>query len=252
MPEPVKMSEAYRAIPLDESRRHFVFGDIHGRFATFQRLLGLIKYDMATDVIYSVGDMIDRGPDSVSVIEFFQQPHCHAILGNHEQMVVNHEYWEAVWMDPRNGGPATIRSLKKQGCSLEWLASICCELPICLDVGDEFQDSSFRLIHAECPLDWNESRLMNYLCNTPKGEVAEGRLLWGRDDIEDVESWLEFGSRYKVFVADTRSPRTVFCGHTPVDEVVSAFNVNWIDTFASDRMTCMDPISMEVYQVYVE
>ena len=104
MPETIKVENSYRSMALDENKRHFVFGDIHGRYTTFQRLLELIHYDASTDVIYSVGDLIDRGPDSVSVVEFFKQPHCHAILGNHEQMVLNLSEWEPVWMNPWNGG----------------------------------------------------------------------------------------------------------------------------------------------------
>ena len=252
MPETIKVENSYRSMALDENKRHFVFGDIHGRYTTFQRLLELIHYDASTDVIYSVGDLIDRGPDSVSVVEFFKQPHCHAILGNHEQMVLNLRDWEPVWMDPWNGGPATLHSLKKLGYDRNWLASFCSGLPICLDVGDETQESSFRLIHAECPLDWSESELMHYLSALSRHEVAEERLLWGRTDITNVIDYLESGNGDALAVADARSSRAVFCGHTPLTDVVSAFNVHWIDTFEGGVMTCMDPVTRKVYQQPVE
>ena len=248
MPETIKVENSYRSMALDENKRHFVFGDIHGRYTTFQRLLELIHYDASTDVIYSVGDLIDRGPDSASVVEFFKQPHCHAILGNHEQMVLNLSEWEPVWMNPWNGGPATLRSLRKHGYDRSWLASFCSGLPICLDVGDETQESSFRLIHAECPLEWAESELMHYLSAFSQNEIAEKRLLWGRTDITNVIDYLESGSPDALAVTDARSSRTVFCGHTPVIDVVSAFNVHWIDTFAGGVMTCMDPVTRQIYQ----
>lgn len=242
----------HRKIALEQSRRHFVFGDIHGRYTTFQRLLDLINYDTSTDVIYSVGDMIDRGPDSVPVVEFFQQPHCHAILGNHEQMVLNAADWKAVWMDPWTGGPTTLASLEKHGHNVKWLARICAGLPVCLDVGDDTQSGAFRLIHAESPLEWSEEKLLNYLTHTTRLEAAEGRLLWGRSDIERViDSIAASADSDVVSVAQHRSARAVFCGHTPVSDVVNAFNVNWIDTAQGGTMTCMDPVSLRKFQVQI-
>jgi len=243
----------HRKVALEENRRHFVFGDIHGRFTTFQRLLDLINYDTSTDVIYSVGDMIDRGPDSVPVVEFFQQPHCHAILGNHEQMILNASVWKAVWMDPWTGGPTTLASLEKHGYNVKWLARICADLPVCLDVGDDTQSTAFRLIHAESPLEWSEDTLLSYLTNVTRLEAAEGRLLWGRSDIERIiDSIATSGRSDDVPVSQHRSSRAVFCGHTPVNDVVNAFNVNWIDTAAGGTMTCMDPTNLYKFQVPID
>lgn len=248
-----QLAQNHRSIPLDETKRHFVFGDIHGRFATFKALLDLINYDPETDVIYSVGDMIDRGPDSVPVVQFFQQDHCHAVLGNHEQMVLNPGYWEPVWTDTHAGGSQTLASLEMHGFTTQWLTEICNYLPICLDVGDENQTSSFRMIHAECPLSWSEKKLITYLSNESRYEVAEGRLLWGRKDISAITDGLLSGESFRtdgsVNVAQNRSPRAVFCGHTPLDNVVSAFNVHWIDTFAGGVMTCIDPVEGEVFEL---
>ena len=60
-------------IPLSENKRHFVVGDIHGRYDTFINLLEEINYDETTDMIYSVGDLIDRGPKVVEVVEFKEE-----------------------------------------------------------------------------------------------------------------------------------------------------------------------------------
>ena len=246
------LSAVHRTIALDENKRHFVFGDIHGRFITFEHLLEVIDYDPATDVIYSVGDMIDRGPNSVSVVEFFQRPHCHAILGNHEQMVLNLKDWRSVWTDPCNGGPATMASLKRRSYELDWLVRACANLPVCLDVGDDTQSSAFRLIHAESPLEWSEEDLLRYLASSTRNEAAEGRLTWGRENIESVmDSIAASGGFDDMAVAQHRSPRTVFCGHTPVTDVVTAFNMNWIDTAAGGMMTCMDPINRHKFQVKI-
>ncbi len=62
-----------------------VIGDIHGCFDEFQALLdkaGLTE----DDSIVSVGDCVDRGPDTPAVLRFFQEkPNALLIMGNHER-----------------------------------------------------------------------------------------------------------------------------------------------------------------------
>ena len=239
-------AKAHQSIPLDESKRHFVFGDIHGRYTTFQNLLESIGYNASTDVIYSVGDLIDRGPDSALVVEFFKRPNCHAILGNHEQMVLNLRDWETVWTDSWAGGQATLRSIKSHSHNLDWLLEFCAALPICLDVGDETQACSFRLIHAECPVEWTDTKLTTYLAGVSRHSIAEGRLLWGRKDITQVLRALDkTGNTDRISISEARSRRSVFLGHTPVSEIINVSNLYWLDTFEGGVMSCIDPVSKE-------
>ena len=62
-----------------------VVGDIHGCYDEFQALLdkaGLTE----GDAIVSVGDCVDRGPDTPAVLAFFQKmPNAFLIMGNHER-----------------------------------------------------------------------------------------------------------------------------------------------------------------------
>ena len=61
-----------------------IIGDIAGNYLTF---LALIK-KMPDDPIVSVGDMIDRGPRSKEVLEWFMR-HGSALLGNHEHLMLS-------------------------------------------------------------------------------------------------------------------------------------------------------------------
>ena len=248
MTDVTETSNLHQYLDLDTDKRHFVFGDIHGRYTTFQRLLDAINYDNNTDVIYSVGDLIDRGPDSVSVVEFFQNEHCHAILGNHEHMVM----WEDIWLYPSNGGPATLRSLEQHGYDLLWLTDYCANVPLCLDVGNESHPNAFRLLHAESPFHLSEQMLMNYLSRLTRDTISGSDLIWGRSDITLVyKAGMAGESVDTIPVADDRSARTVFCGHTPIDNVISAHNVYWIDTFAGNVLTCVNPLTLDIHQVPV-
>ena len=64
-----------------------VVGDIHGCFDELTQLLGLVGFGKE-DVLISVGDMLDRGPKSWDVCNFFRDtPNAHSVLGNHERRV---------------------------------------------------------------------------------------------------------------------------------------------------------------------
>lgn len=64
----------------------FVVGDIHGCIDELQRLLDKAQFDPATDTLWSVGDLVGRGPHSHRVLQFVKE------LGNSFQMVLgNHD-----------------------------------------------------------------------------------------------------------------------------------------------------------------
>jgi hypothetical protein len=62
-----------------------VIGDIHGCYYELQQLLdkaGITE----DDTIISIGDCVDRGPDTPAVLKFFQEkPNAKLIMGNHER-----------------------------------------------------------------------------------------------------------------------------------------------------------------------
>jgi len=45
--------------------RDFAVGDIHGCFSHLRRSLEAIGFDASVDRLFSVGDLIDRGPESI-------------------------------------------------------------------------------------------------------------------------------------------------------------------------------------------
>lgn len=78
------MNPSYQAISGNYARS-IIIGDIHGCHDELQRLLVMIGYTDA-DLLLAVGDMVDRGPDSWKVAEFFRStPNAYSVLGNHER-----------------------------------------------------------------------------------------------------------------------------------------------------------------------
>lgn len=65
--------------------RYFIIGDIHGCYNELQDLLAKAALN-SDDQIIAIGDLVDRGLDSASVIEFFRDtPNADSIMGNHER-----------------------------------------------------------------------------------------------------------------------------------------------------------------------
>lgn len=72
--------------------RTIAIGDIHGCATALETLLATLQL-RAADTLVTLGDAIDRGPDSRGVLEqllaFRQRCHLVPILGNHEQMLLD-------------------------------------------------------------------------------------------------------------------------------------------------------------------
>ena len=62
-----------------------LIGDIQGNYHTLRALLK----QMPDEEPVSVGDMVDRGPRSKEVLEFFRL-NGKALLGNHEHMMLDY------------------------------------------------------------------------------------------------------------------------------------------------------------------
>ncbi|MEQ1635292.1 MAG: metallophosphoesterase [Methylococcales bacterium] len=76
-------------LPANSHGRDFVLGDLHGCYQLLQDLLGQVNFNPAQDRLFSVGDLVDRGPDSLACLELLKEPWFYAVLGNHEAMLAD-------------------------------------------------------------------------------------------------------------------------------------------------------------------
>ena len=78
-------------LPCNVQGRDFVVGDVHGHFDLIESLMQQVRFDPACDRLCAVGDLVDRGPQSHTVMEWLNQPWFFSVRGNHEQMVLDHD-----------------------------------------------------------------------------------------------------------------------------------------------------------------
>lgn len=211
--------------------RDFVIGDIHGMFDMVEQLMDQVKFDPAVDRMFSVGDLVDRGPRSREADNWCKQPWFHAIRGNHEQMamdVFDSMYDLSGWKDPTetvalhiwNGG-GWFHEL--DGDRQARAVNAFKQLPIAIEV--ETDNGRVGIVHAEVPDDdWNS--LVNALLNNPANlDHYLHYAMWSRDIMKK-------NVRFDVPFRGVANIDMVVVGHSVVKDPLSVSNIMYLDTGA--------------------
>src|SRR3954452_5956815 len=100
------------------TQRVIAIGDVHGCAKAFRALVEIIR-PQSDDTLITLGDCVDRGPDSRKVIDelLSLRDRCHLVplLGNHEELMLNFLDGKPQpdnWLEV--GGAATVRSYSKK------------------------------------------------------------------------------------------------------------------------------------------
>lgn len=123
----------------------YVIGDIHGCFRTLQSLLHLIRFDPRHDRLWIVGDLVNGGPDSLSVLRwaFQHQEAIQTVLGNHDVYLLGRAFGAC----RRKSRDTLDAILKAPDCEelIEWLRF----RPLLI------RDGGNALVHAGLMPDWS-------------------------------------------------------------------------------------------------
>jgi bis(5'-nucleosyl)-tetraphosphatase (symmetrical) len=73
-------------LPGSQPVNTYIVGDIQGCYDALRKLLDSVEFDPKYDRLWSVGDIVNRGPDSLSTIRYLKNlgPHFKMVLGNHD------------------------------------------------------------------------------------------------------------------------------------------------------------------------
>lgn len=135
----------------NEKGRDFIVGDIHGVYDQLFKLLASVNFDKNIDRLFSVGDLIDRGPKSLEVLALNNEDWFFAILGNHETMLLTgHLAYAKDWYN-------TLTPEDKDKC-----LTIIKKLPLAIEI--ETSVGLVGLVHAQVPQKFNDwSQFKQYL-----------------------------------------------------------------------------------------
>lgn len=223
------MSELLKRFEINDIGRDYVVGDIHGCFYMLDALLARIGFDGARDRLFSVGDLIDRGPDSERAAEFLEAPWFHAIRGNHEQMMLEatndafpgptRQLWEL-----NGGGWFAALDETAQTDLVERVAVLPYGAEIALQDGE-----TAALVHADVIADsWPSTRSL--LADPTRADANTlSTLVWDRARANALEQALATGAAERVAVDGVD---VIYFGHTPMHEAIACANTRWLDTGA--------------------
>lgn len=190
--------------------RDLAVGDIHGCFSALQAALNSIGFQPAMDRLFSVGDLVDRGPESHLVLEWLDKPWFHAICGNHDLMAwrsalgapypdVSHAMHGGNWLQ------------QLDGFQQQRIGQALASLPLAMEV--QTSNGLVGLVHADCPYDdWS---------------LMQRQAL----SAQDRECCLWSMERYqRSYARPIQNVHAVVHGHITIHQMKQLGNVFFIDT----------------------
>lgn len=201
----------YQRIDGSQWRHVWVVSDIHGCYQWLMDELKRRHFNPYEDLLISVGDLIDRGPDSVSCLALMHEKWFRAVRGNHEQMALDslQDNDFALWT--MNGGIWFARLESGQQKRALALLKECRTLPLIIEI--TCANGLNVIAHADYPSE-------EYAWNKP---VSAQRVLWDRNRLMGFMAGKGQG---------IRGADHFWFGHTPLDKRYDFNNLHYIDTGA--------------------
>lgn len=204
----------HKLIAKNKKGRDFVVGDIHGRYDLLRTEMKNHNFDKKRDRVFSVGDIINRGPDSLKCLKLLNKSWFFMVLGNHEEVMVEAVQSGDIKSWARSNGKWLGKIPRKD--QKKWAKRLS-KLPVSMTVKSE----EFRvgICHAEPDgTSWRKTR---------DREKSRSTMLWGRRVLRNRKKTNVKGVDFTVH------------GHTPLDSARWLGNRYFLDTGAwySDKLT---------------
>lgn len=231
----------------------YTISDIHGQFDAFMEMLNKIKFK-DSDMMYIIGDVIDRGPKSVETLQYImKQKNMVMLAGNHEYMAVlclnnllkeitqdvvddleNGELMGCLEEWQMNGGGKTLKALLAlDKNSIVEIYNCLVKLKIYKEL--EVGDKKIILVHAG---------LGNFVENKKLKDYNIMELVWDRMDYEKVyykDKYIITGHTPTQFIEGNENPGYIY---------INGMNID-IDCGCSmkERLGCLRLDDMKEYYV---
>lgn len=203
--------EIYKRIDGSKYRNIYVVGDIHGCYNRLMKQLEELQFNRHEDLLISVGDLIDRGPQSLECLDLIMEKWFVCVRGNHEQMAIDALAGKNVNLWFHNGGDWFNRLDYDQEVLAKALIARAEKLPYVIELATH--GKTIVISHADYP----DSE---YAFDKP---IDLQDAIWSRERI----SALGDNIGKPISGADA-----FYFGHTPIQRKWSPLNLNYIDTGA--------------------
>jgi hypothetical protein len=209
----------------------YLVGDIHGHYNELSIELRRVGFNKDNDRLFLLGDIIDRGEDSIKCIELLIQKSFFTIEGNHERLLLDF-YSDPVFNQKKLelcGGQWAIKYSAEEPTKFKRLVSIIkAKSYNAITLATPWGD--IGLIHAEAPDDWHT--VTNY------------------DPTDNYAEWITDGAwstrKYNTPVEDLQPVRNIALtihGHVNCQSVVVKHNMVWIDTLRNGKKLTLLSVS---------
>lgn len=206
------MQNIYQKIDGSQYKNIYVVGDIHGCYDLLIEELNLARFDNTTDLLISVGDLIDRGTQNLECLNLINQSWFKAVRGNHEQMAIeglldNNLDMLDCWI--RNGGRWFFHLLDEEKAEALDLLRKCKTLPLIIELTMP-KGEKVVIAHADYPdNDYEFGKIL-----------STQQILWDRLRLENDSEICIDGAEMFIF------------GHTPTETPLKKGNRLYLDTGA--------------------
>lgn len=191
-----------------KDKRLIFIGDIHGCMAELEALLAKVRYTSEKDHIVAVGDMINKGPKSLEVIDFLMSESASCVRGNHEDrilLIANDITGNALKAQTASTNPTAETEAAKQSRmeralakslsqrQLDWLNAC----PIILKVGELGSHGEIVVVHGglvpginledQDPVSVMNMRIVDLTNHVPSQKASQ----------EGSVPWADFWNKYQ-------------------------------------------------------
>jgi serine/threonine protein phosphatase 1 len=266
-------------LPANTAGKDYIVGDLHGCYDDLMFMLDHIGFNKITDRLFSVGDLVDRGPKSLECANLIYEDWVYVTRANHEQMMIdflsngtftsNVNYGEGSSWIP-NGG-AWMKG--EDHNDLIALARDLDMLPFVISVGEG--SNRFNVVHAELKHFAKTNRHVGVLyignLGAPRIPVTDEMLdnwvftpteeydmVWGREIISN--GYPDYPPPADKLWHDPDKMSITYVGHTPVRQTMFVQNQMYIDNGAvfgrmnrseseGNKLVIASPSEQIVYQL---
>lgn len=168
--------------------RDFCIGDLHGCLDMLECLLAYVAFDERRDRLFSVGDLVHRGPWSVECLKLAEKTWFYAVMGNHEAMqraaydgAINRDGRLVVSLCEYSGQDDALRPGRPDQPRMEEILD---RLPLAFEFSLK-DGRRIGIVHAGMPNDWTWSDVQSMVTrdlwlSEKRSPGVQSQLLWDR------------------------------------------------------------------------